>query len=116
MQRPLQISFRGMESSPAIEERIQERVGRLERVFDRITSCHVTVEAPHQHHQKGRIFDVRIDLRVPGAELMTKHEGSHNHAHEDVYVALRDAFDAAERRLEDYAQRQAAHREPREPG
>jgi ribosomal subunit interface protein len=106
-----------MESSAAVEERIHERVGRLERIFDRITTCHVTVQAPHQHHHKGRIFDVRVDLRVPGAELVTKHEGSQNHAHEDVYVALRDAFDAAERRLEDFVQRHGAKREPRgEPG
>jgi len=109
MQRPLQISFRGMESSQAVEERVHERIARLERVFDRITSCHVTIEAPHRHHQNGRIYEVKVDLRVPGAELVTKQEGSNDHAHEDVYVALRDAFDAAERRLEDFAHRHNGH-------
>jgi len=113
MQTPLQISFRGMEASPALEERIRERADRLDRLHDRITSCHVTVEAPHQHHHKGHVFDVRIDIRVPGAELVTHREDTHNHAHEDVYVAVRDAFDTAERRLEEHARKHTGRRETR---
>lgn len=105
MQQSLQLSFRGMASSPAVESRVHELVTQLERFDERITSCHVTIQAPHQHHRKGNLFEVSIQLRIPGKELVIKHEGSQNHAHEDVYVALRDAFDAARRRLEDIARK-----------
>jgi ribosomal subunit interface protein len=105
MQIPLQIAFRGMDPSPAVEDRVRERSAQLERFHDRITSCRVVVQAPHQHHQKGGLYEVRVDLHVPGAEIVINHEGSQEHAHEDVYVAVRDAFDAAERKLEDHVRR-----------
>ena len=105
MQLPVQVTFRGMSPSPAIESRVRERAEKLERFHDHITSCRIAIEAPHQHHHKGQIYSVRIDLTVPGAELVVNH-GAEDHAHEDVYVAIRDAFDAAARRLEDNARRQ----------
>ncbi len=105
MPTPAQISFRGMEPSPAVDERIRERVARLERIHDRITRCSVTVSAPHQHQHKGKLYDVRVDVRVPGGEVVATLEGSQNHAHEDVYVAIRDVFDVAERRLEELARK-----------
>jgi ribosomal subunit interface protein len=114
MQIQVQISFRGMEPSAAVEERIRERTERLERFHDGITRCHVTVQAPHQHHHKGRLFDVRIDLHVPGNEVVVTHEGSQNHAHEDVYVAIRDAFLVAERKLEELSRKAAPKRRARE--
>lgn len=106
MQIPLQITFRDMAPSPAIEARIRERALELERFYDRITRCHVVVHAPHRRHHQGTLFNVRVDLTVPGAELVVNREPSEHHAHEDVYVAIRDAFDAARRQLEDYARRQ----------
>ena len=109
MQSSLQISFRGMEPSPAVEARIRERAARLDRLYDRITSCHVVVQAPHQHHHRGKLYEVRIQLRVPRTELLINREGVRDHAHEDVYVAIRDAFEAAERRLEDHAQQLSSH-------
>jgi ribosome-associated translation inhibitor RaiA len=105
MQQPLQISFRGLEHSPAIEARVRELAAHLERFEDRMTSCHVSVQAPHRHHHRGQLYDVRIQVRVPGKDIVVNREGSQNHAHEDVYVALRDAFEAAGRRLEDHARR-----------
>jgi ribosomal subunit interface protein len=115
MQNNLQISFRGMETSAAVEARIRERTERLERFDDRITSCHVVVQAPHRHHQQGQLYEVRIQVRVPGDELVINREGSQDHAHEDVYVAIRDAFQAAERRLEERARRRSDRkRVPRE--
>ncbi len=105
MQTPLQITFRGMDPSEAVADRIRERVERLEQFFDRVIGCRVTVEAPHHHHRKGRIYAVRVDVHVPGAELVVDHAHHERHDHEDVYVALRDAFDAAERQLEDHARR-----------
>lgn len=105
MQIPLQISFRGMEPSPAVELKVRERVTKLERFSDRITSCRVVVESPHRRHHQGKLFHVRVDLAVPGSELAVSREPAQHHEHEDVYVAIRDAFDAAQRQLEDHTRR-----------
>ena len=98
MEKPLQITIRGMEHSDALDAHIREKALKLEEFHPRMIGCHVTVEAPHHHHQQGNQYDVRIDVHLPGkAEVVVNRQ----HA-EDVYVALRDAFDAAKRKLEDY--------------
>ncbi len=102
MQRPLEIRFRKMDTSPAVEARIREKAAELERFSDRITGCRVTVEQEHRQHHKGNLFRVRVDLDLPGKPLAVTHTGPKDHAHEDVYVAIRDAFNAATRRLEDH--------------
>lgn len=102
MQIPVQITFRGMQTSPTLDSRIREKAAKLDSLYDRITSCRVVVEAPHRHHHKGRLYLVRIDMTVPGAELVVNTEHRRNHAHEDVYVAIRDAFGALRRQLEDH--------------
>ena len=106
MQLPLQITFRNMESSPAIEAKIRERAAKLDQYWDRITSCRVVVETPHRHRHRGKLYHVRIDLTVPNGELVVGRMPAQRHAHEDVYAAIRDAFNAARRRLEDYVRRQ----------
>lgn len=98
MQTPLQITIRNVEPSEALETRIRDKAQKLEEFFKHITSCHVVVESPHKHHHQGKQFNVRIDIGVPGNEIVVNRDH-----HEDVYVALRDAFDAAKRQLEDYA-------------
>jgi len=98
MQIPLQITTRDIDHSEALETHIRSKVEKLEEFFKHITSCRVVVEMPHRHHHQGKHFNVRIDIGVPGSEIVINRD----HA-EDVYVALRDAFDAAKRRLEDYA-------------
>jgi ribosomal subunit interface protein len=103
MQVPLQVSFRNTPPSPAIEAAIREKAAKLEEFFDRITSARVVVETPHRQHRQGKLFHVRIDLRVPGREIVVSRDPAQHHAYEDVYVAIRDAFDAAKRQLEDYA-------------
>jgi ribosome-associated translation inhibitor RaiA/cold shock CspA family protein len=103
MQLPLQITFRHMATSPAVAARIRRRVAELERFYDRITSCRVVVECRHRRHQQGNLFGVRIDLTVPGREIVVGRDPAARHAHEDVHVAVRDAFDAARRLLEDHA-------------
>jgi ribosomal subunit interface protein len=108
MQRPLEIRFRQMEPSPAIEARIREKAALFERFSDRITGCRVTVEKAGRHHRKGGLFRVRIEIDVPGKALAVTHTGPQDHAHEDVYVALRDAFNAAVRRLEDHVREHGA--------
>lgn len=105
MQIPLQISFRGVDPSDAVESEVRARAERLEQFHDRITGCRVVVEAPHVHHHKGKIYHVRIDLTVPGAEIVVGRDPGQHHAHEDIHVAIRDAFDAAQRRLEDHVRR-----------
>jgi len=107
MQTPLQITFRDVESSAAVEANIREKAAKLEQYYDRIMSCRVMVEAPHGHKHQGRLYRVRIDVGVPDGELVVSHEHHHrDSAHEDVYVAIRDAFDAMKRQLEDYARKQ----------
>ncbi len=101
MQVPLQITFRHMDTSPALEARIRQRAQELEHFYNRITSCHVTVESRRRQRQ-GNLFEVRIDLVVPGREIVVGRERGVNHAHEDAHVAVRDAFDAARRRIEDH--------------
>jgi len=106
MQIPLQITFRDMEPSTAVEAGIREKAGKLEQFYDQIMRCRVVVEAPHSHHHKGNLFQVHIDMTVPDGELLVSHGHHHqDHSHEDVYVAIRDAFDAMKRQLEDYARK-----------
>ena len=99
MQSPLEITFGNMGRSEAVEAAVRERVARLEQLFDGITSCHVIVDAPHHHHRKGNHYEVRLEVRVPGTELAVNNRPGDVHAHEDVYVAIRDAFNAMERQL-----------------
>jgi cold shock CspA family protein/ribosome-associated translation inhibitor RaiA len=106
MQVPLEIIFRNLPPSEFIEARVRERVGRLERLYDGITSCHVAIEVPHRHHHKGTTYHVRIETRVPGTELLISKDPGNAFAHADVYVAVRDAFDAAERQLAEFARKQ----------
>ncbi len=103
MELPLEVTFRGMEHSEAMEAKIRKRAEKLERYFSKIMSCRVVVEAPHKHHHKGKIFHVSLDVTVPGKELVVNRDPGDNHAHEDAYVAIRDAFDAMERKLDAFA-------------
>ncbi len=102
MQIPLDIRFKDIPRSPALETIIREQVDKLEQVCSEIISCRVTVEAPHRHQNKGRIYHVVVDVNVPGKEIVVSHAQEDNHAHEDPYVAVNDSFRAATRRLKDY--------------
>ena len=100
MQNPLQITFRDMAHSDALETHIREKAAKLDAHFAHLTSCHVTLEQPHKHKHQGKAFRVHISLHVPGEDIVIN-----RHEDEDAYVALRDAFDAAKRQLEEYARR-----------
>ena len=102
----LQITFRNMGTSPAVEAKVRKRAEELERFYDRITSCRVVIEAPHRGHRQGDLYHIRVDLKVPGREIVVKRDPSEHHAHEDIYVAIRDCFDAVRRQLEDHARRE----------
>ncbi len=101
MQLPLQISFHGIARSNALYAAVQEKAEKLDRYYDRIIGCRVVLALDGRHRHKGKQFSVRIDLTVPGGEIAVTREH-----HEDIQVALREAFDAARRRLEDYARGQ----------
>ena len=98
MQIPLQVSFRDISHSDAVEDRIREKVDKLEQYTDKIISCRVVVEAPHRQHTKGKLYHIRVDLALPGEELVVARDPD-DHAHEDVYIAIRDAFEAVRRQL-----------------
>lgn len=116
MQIPLQITFRHMDPSPAVESRIRKEASKLELYHEHVMSCRVVLEAPHRHHHKGKLYHLSIDLKAPGKELAVTRKHHEQHAHEDIYVAIRDAFDAMKRQLANYARRQRgdvkSHEEP----
>jgi ribosomal subunit interface protein len=98
---PVQITIRDIPFSPALETLIRKRTEKLNQYYDRINSCRVVVELPQKHKHQGKIYNVRIDITVPGRKKLVatrKHD-------EDVYVAIRDAFDAIARQLEEHARK-----------
>jgi len=133
MTLPLQITFKNMESSAEVEDWILEEAYKLETFYHRIMGCRVTVQTPHRHHKKGTHYNVRIDLTVPGGELVIKREPtlrtrlrqlgeSQLKKESDVggpkknlHLAIHDAFRAAARRLQDYARRRNGHVKSHEP-
>lgn len=110
MNRPLQITFRGMGSSEAMSEYIRGEAQKLEQFCDRIVGCHVVVEQPHKHQRQGNRFHVRVDLHVPGKEIVAGREHAERREHEDPYMAVNDAFEAVRHQLQHYTETQHAHR------
>ncbi len=101
MQSPLEITLRDIPRSEILEDQIRQKVAKLESFYPHLIGCRVLVEVPHKHKHQGRKFNVAVDITVPGGELVVNRESDG-----DVYVALRDAFDAAKRKIEDYGRRQ----------
>ena len=101
MKLPLQVTFRDLVPLPSLEGEIRRHAAKLEQFAPELTSCHVVVEATGKRHHQGHRYVVRIDVRVPGEEIFT---GEH-HADEEIAIAVRGAFDAMGRRLEDYVRR-----------
>lgn len=118
MQIPLQITFEGgLEASEALRRRIEREAQRLERFHDRITSCRVAVIGRGHRRRHGDLYAVRLQITAPGeSDVMIDRNPPADHAHEDAFVAVRDAFMAARRRLQDRRRRQSgyvkAHEEP----
>jgi len=103
MQLPLEVTFRDMPPSQALEAKIREKAAKLDRFSDDIMGCRVVVELPHKHHHKGNLYRVRVLVTVPNGELVADRSKQDHHESQDVYVALRDAFKAIQRQVEDYA-------------
>src|SRR4030067_975473 len=100
MKLPMQVVFRNMAPSAAIETAIRERADKLDEFYEHIMSCRVAVEMHHRHHHQGNLYHVRVDLKVPDGELVASRDPAEHHAHEDVYVAIRAALNSARRQLE----------------
>jgi hypothetical protein len=97
---PVKITFRHMDSSAAVETRIHELASHLGVFSDRILACRVVIDSPHRHHHQGKVFAVKLQLELPGEDVVVDMERPQRGDHEDVYVVLRDAFDAARRQLQ----------------
>lgn len=102
MEVPVNITCHNLDRSEWIEEDVRSYLAKLEEYYDRITSCHVVVDAPHRHHKHGNLYRVRLVLSVPHRELVVDHDRGDRPEHADLHVAIRDAFRAMRRQLEDY--------------
>ena len=97
----VQITLRGISHSDALEARIKQKAKKLAQLFPFLIGCRVIAEVPHQHHNHGNQFVVRLDIAIPGSEIVVNRDH-----HEDVYIALREAFRAARRQLTGHSGRQ----------
>lgn len=110
MQKPAQITFNGLERSERMEHSVRAKVAMLEHFAPAMIACHVTVEARQQ--RQGPSYDVQVQVRLPGTGLVASRGHTQHCAHEDVYVAIRDAFGAALRKIEDSIARRGGDLEP----
>ena len=99
---PLEIHFHGLDKSDAMETRVRDKFAKLERHFDRMNGCRVVLEAPHRNPAKAKEFQVKIEISVKGGKpIIINHEREGAHANEDLALTIRDAFDAALRRVDE---------------
>jgi cold shock CspA family protein len=116
MKVPLQIAFRNLAHSEAIEEAVRKQALKLERFSEQLLGCRVVMEVPHRHHEHGNLYRVHIDLTVPGEELVVNRVPPERVEYRQLGAALHDAFDTAARVLEDYERRRRravkAHERP----
>jgi ribosome-associated translation inhibitor RaiA len=102
---PLQVVYRNFSSTDSISDTILSHIEQLESIYDRILRCQVIVSAPHRHSQHGRFFHVLIKLHIPGRDIVVTREPERDEGHQNLYVAIRDAFDSAERLLETHVRK-----------
>lgn len=105
MRTPLQVTYRHLDASEALTQRINDEAAGLEQFFDGIVGCHVTVDMPHRHHRHGQHYTVRVEISVPGEVLVISRDPPQDSANTDPYAAVNEAFDQARRKLKDYASR-----------
>lgn len=105
MNTPLQVSFHNLPHSLTVESAVRDAVERLENVCDRIVSCRVIVDQPHRHHKQGNDLQVKVDLKVPGGDLVVKREPSADADSSDLVAVIHEAFDDLQRQLDDFLNR-----------
>lgn len=106
MQTPPEISFHGFDPNEGLKALVDQQIARLEKHSDRITTVRVAVDARHQKGRNGHVYDVRIDVGVPGSELAVNHGPGSKQRKEDLVATVRDAFKAAIRQVDDWSARQ----------
>ncbi|MHA7886425.1 HPF/RaiA family ribosome-associated protein [Roseicyclus sp.] len=94
MQTPIEVAFKHVDPTDEIKALILEKADQLETYYDGITSCHVYVRAPHQSQRKGNLYEVTVEVRVPGTELVVRNDMDDVAEHEHLRVAICDAFAA----------------------
>ncbi|MBO0763685.1 MAG: ribosome-associated translation inhibitor RaiA [Hyphomicrobiaceae bacterium] len=106
MTTPVEVHFHGIEKSEAIEQRVREKVAKLQKHFRRMTSCRVGIEAPQRSPQKPKVFQIKIEIGMPRRKpVVIRHERVGSHASEELCLAIRDAFEAAMRKVDGTAAR-----------
>ena len=112
MSNLLQITFRDMDPSAALEHEAEQALRKLQAHHDRLTACRVVIQAPHKHRHRGRRFQVTVEVAVPGREIVVARSHEDRASHEDAHVTLREAFRAALRALDNHiTARRAGERE-----
>ena len=99
MTNEFQVVYHNIDQTDAISEAVQKRIDKLERYCDHIINGRVVLDSPHNNHHKGKVYSVTVEMHTPELEVRVKQDQHDNHAHEDLYVAIRDAFNVAERQL-----------------
>lgn len=115
MDRPLEITFHNMRNSDVLEADIRKRVAKLEKLYGRMVSCRVSIEARSRQHRTGNVYEVHVEMHVPRARLVVSREPHHvgeRHAHTDVRASIRDAFKAAEAQLRSFTRKQGGETKP----
>jgi ribosomal subunit interface protein len=105
MQTPLQVTFRHISASESIDAYVNRKIAKLERIFDRIVSCHVAIEAPSKHHAHGANYHVRVQIAVPGEVIEVSRSHEADSTRQDAYGAIDAAFDEAARQLIEHRKR-----------
>lgn len=100
----LKVTCRGFSSTDSIRESVEEQAKKLQQYYPKLNLCEVTIDHGHGRQKQGRIFHVQVHLGVPGEDIFINREPEKNHAHEELSVAIRDAFKAARRKLDDQTQ------------
>jgi cold shock CspA family protein len=106
MDLPLEITLRDVSPyEAAVEEEIRRRAEKLGRLRSDVLRCRVVVESPHRHRRRGAHYNVCIELSLPHKKILVNHEHNERRTHEDINLAVRDAFDSVTRRLEEHVHR-----------
>jgi len=97
----VEVNFHGIEKSEAVEQRVREKVAKLKKHFSRITTCRVAIEVPQRTAEKPKVYQIKIEIGVPGhSAIVVSHERIGSHANEELPLAIRDAFEAALRKID----------------
>lgn len=99
------ITFNNATPSDAVRQRAEHLLGKLEQLFPSIMRGTMVIEGRHKHHHQGNLYHIALRIHLPGGEVVVTHDPERNHAHEDIYVAMRDACEAARKQLSTFVRK-----------